>query len=72
MKKINIDVDTFEKLYLLWLNKYGQQRNEEGIRFGQHIWNKYGVQGETWPEVFYAETTSKAYAHIIQYLVENE
>ena len=30
-------------------------------RFGQWLWNQYGVKGESWPELFYCEYPVHAY-----------
>lgn len=37
-------------------------RNSDGIRFGQHIWNKYAApDAVNFPELFYAEKKIDAY-----------
>ncbi len=35
--------------------------DKNGLRFGQRLWNKYGKDEESWPELFYEEDISKAY-----------
>lgn len=32
-----------------------------GTRFGQHFWNHYGCNDETWPELFYEESPHSAF-----------
>lgn len=38
---------------------YGLRSN--GTRFGQHFWNHYGCNDETWPELFYEESPHSAF-----------
>lgn len=37
-----------------------------GLRFGQRVWNALGKKHLSWPELFYCEDTSKAYAMIAE------
>lgn len=31
------------------------------LRFGQYIWNKFGVKGKTWPLLYYETDGGRAY-----------
>lgn len=44
-----------------WLTVNGNGRSDSGIRFGQHLCNTYLKQGESFSELFYAETALEAY-----------
>lgn len=34
----------------------------DGQRFGQYFWNQYGAANHCWPELFFAEANSYAFA----------
>lgn len=68
------DLLTAESLaeeYLTWCKQYNN-RNHQDLRFGQYIWNKYGVLGKSAPEIFYAENVGDAYWLIVDVLVNQE
>jgi len=31
------------------------------LRFGQYVWNKFGVKDQTWPALFYEKDAGVAY-----------
>ncbi len=45
--------DTFLNEYISWMSKWGPGRNDEGLRFGQYLTNKYGRFD---PDIFYVES----------------
>jgi hypothetical protein len=54
--------ETLMDEYNSWLLVNGHaRRNADDIRFGQHIWNKYGNKGQSFPDLFYQENTATAY-----------
>ena len=58
---------TLERLnmeYLSWAVEFGEGRNNDDIRFGQHIHNKYDVPARI--DVFYIEKTTKAYDTVLE------
>lgn len=50
---------TVEELNQEYAQFAGNRSN--GLRFGQYIWNKYGINGASFPELFYAERKKEAY-----------
>ena len=68
------DLLTAESLaeeYLAWCKEYNS-RNNNDLRFGQYICNKYLVLGKSAPEIFYAENVGDAYWLIADVLVNQE
>lgn len=62
---------TLERLnmeYLSWSVEFLDGRNNDDIRFGQHIHNKYDLPGKV--DVFYVESTERAYHELLQYVQE--
>jgi len=62
---------TIERLnleYLSWSVEFGLGRNNNDIRFGQHIHNKYDLPSKI--DVFYIENTDKAYHELLNYVEE--
>ena len=43
MKKLTLDI--LETEYKTWTDKYGQGRDDQGVRFGQHLWIEYDLNG---------------------------
>ncbi len=57
MSRLNMTVDDLNREY----NAFKGDRQND-LRFGQYIWNKYGVTGvASFPELFYAERKKAAY-----------
>lgn len=43
-------------------NKYMNDSSlRSELRFGQYIWNKFGVKGKTWPLLYYETDGGRAY-----------
>lgn len=64
---------TLERLngeYLSWAVEFGEGRNNNDIRFGQMIHNKYDLPGKV--DVFYIESTEKAYQGLLSYVEEDQ
>lgn len=62
---------TLERLnmeYLGWSVEFLDGRNNNDIRFGQYIHNKYDLPGKI--DVFYVESTERAYHELLQYVQE--
>lgn len=57
--------------YEAWTKQFAN-RDHNGIRFGQHICNKYLCLGKSAPEIFYEENVGKAYWLIVDVLVNQE
>jgi hypothetical protein len=72
-RKFN-DLLTAESLseeYEAWCKNF-VNRNNNDLRFGQYIWNKYGILGKSAPEIFYAENVGDAYWRIVDVLIQQE
>lgn len=68
------DLLTAESLaeeYLTWCKNYNNRDNND-LRFGQYICNKYLVLGKSAPEIFYVENVGDAYWLIADVLVNQE
>ena len=50
----------------LWRKDHGS------LRFGQRIWNLYGMPGKAWPELFYETNELEAYSLLLSALYERE
>jgi hypothetical protein len=64
---------TLERLngeYLSWAVEFGEGRNNNDIRFGQMIHNKYDLPGKV--DVFYIEGTERAYTSLLAYVEEDK
>lgn len=46
--------------YQNWIKRWGIGRNDQDLRFGQYLINKYGT-GSSCPEVFYEESAITVY-----------
>ncbi len=66
-----LDATVLANEYLAWCKLYNG-RNKDDLRFGQYIWNKYGVLGKSAPDIFYAENVGDAYWKIVDVLVKQE
>ena len=64
---------TWERLnneYLNWALKYGEERNEDDLRFGQYLDSKYDM-GKQWSDsIFYLEDYEKVYSELLNKLYE--
>lgn len=54
MSRLNLTLDELNR-------EYANYRKQSDTRFGQHLWNKYGVVGGSFPELYYAPNHVKAY-----------
>lgn len=66
----SLDEHVLQTEYLTWAKDWSQGKTP--LRFGQHIWNKYGVLGKSAPDIFYAENVGDAYWKIVDVLVKQE
>jgi len=48
---------TYEQLNKMWLEYHDIPRVCREERFGQWVFNRYGEEGESWPELSYAKNT---------------
>lgn len=53
--------DTYLKEYVSWMSKWGPGRNDQDLRFGQYLTNKYGRFD---PDIFYVESAVEAWEKI--------
>jgi len=51
-----------------WISRYGEGRNEAGMRFGQWYLNTYFRDTVYFPEAFHAENASDAYSIMLHAL----
>ena len=61
-KKLNLQDLNLE--YLQWMLNNGPGRNENDLRFGQYIYNKYNTDG--FPDVFNTESAETAYKTLLE------
>jgi hypothetical protein len=67
----SLDAKVLANEYLKWCSEYNSRDNND-LRFGQYICNKYLVLGKSAPEIFYAENVGDAYWQIVDVLVKQE
>lgn len=53
----DFDLGILSHEYTLWRKDGGGK-----LRFGQRIWNLYGLPGKSWPELYYQEDPVEAYS----------
>jgi len=64
---------TWERLnyeYLNWALKYGEERNEDDLRFGQYLDLKYDMDKEWSDSIFYLEDYEEVYSELLNKLYE--
>lgn len=64
---------TWERLnheYLNWALKYGEERNEDDLRFGQYLDSKYVIDKEWSDSIFYLEDYEIVYSELLNKLYE--
>lgn len=64
---------TWERLnneYLNWALKYGEERNEDDLRFGQYLDSKYDMDKQWSDSIFYLEDYEKVYSELLNKLYE--
>lgn len=66
-----LTAESLAEEYLKWCSEYNS-RNNNDLRFGQYICNKYLCLGKSAPEIFYAENVGDAYWLIVDVLVNQE
>lgn len=57
-RRLNITYEGLRQSYLLWSSD-SSLRSE--LRFGQYIWNKFGIKDQSWPFLFYLTDNGEAY-----------
>ena len=69
MSMIQLTQEILEAELANWMAKYGRGRDENDIRFGQHIWNTYDMPclGHK-NDGFYAEEPEQAFQQITDQL----
>lgn len=55
----NLDIQVLAHEMTVWRKDPGQ------LRFGQRIWNLYGMPGQAWPELFYEKNEMEAYSLLL-------
>lgn len=69
IKLVEMNNTILTEEYNEWISKFGNGRNNDDIRFGQHIWNKYPDQmrelfGDDDYDGFHKEKANEAYTII--------
>jgi hypothetical protein len=74
----NLNEANLLNMYIEWIRKYGNRRNENDIRFGQWVWNHYNEQlseiknsltsTDSFLDGFYSESPNTAYTQILKLL----
>lgn len=60
MNRLNITVDELNVEYAKF-RPVKDSKGYDAVRFGQHVWNKHGAPGHSFPELFYERDARKAY-----------
>ena len=66
---MQLDYTRLNGEYLNWALKYGEERNEDDLRFGQHLLSKYDMSNFK-VDVFYIEDYEKTYSELLKDLYE--
>ena len=69
MKKRELSYELLNREYLNWALQYGEERNEDDLRFGQYLHNKYDMSNFK-VDVFYTEDYEKTYSELLGDLYE--
>lgn len=69
LKKRKLTYESLNGEYLNWALKYGEERNEDDLRFGQYITNKYDMLYFT-VDVFNIEDYEETYSELLRDLYE--
>ena len=70
MKARKLTWESLNNEYLNWALKYGEERNEDDLRFGQYLDSKYEIQHDWIDGVFYSEDYEKVYSELLNKLYE--
>lgn len=65
-----MNIETLDKAYFEWREKYGDGRNPQDLRFGQAFIGTYSLSDL--PEVFYTESAERAYRILSERLTRNK
>lgn len=60
MSRLNMNVTDLNREYADF-RPVKDSKGFDQVRFGQHIWNTYGVSDQSFPELFYQRDQRKAY-----------
>ena len=70
---MELNIEILNEEFIKWMHKHGVQRNEEGLRFGQFVLNKYSIKARHdikdpmgSEDGFYDEVPSEAYNKIFK------
>lgn len=63
-----LDTSILVDEYVHWIRTYGNGRNEDDLRFGQYLINKYGT-GKSCPAVFYEESASVVFTAVTEMFI---
>lgn len=66
---MQLDYTRLNGEYLNWALKYGEERNEDDLRFGQYLHSKYDMSHFN-VDVFYIEDYEKVYSELLKDLYE--
>ena len=66
---MQLDYTRLNGEYLNWALKYGEERNEDDLRFGQYLYSKYDMSHFK-VDVFYTEDYEKTYSELLKDLYE--
>jgi hypothetical protein len=66
---MQLDYTRLNGEYLNWALKYGEERNEDDLRFGQYLLSKYDMSNFK-VDVFYIEDYEKTYSELLKDLYE--
>lgn len=69
MKKRELSYELLNGEYLNWALQYGEERNEDDLRFGQYLHNKYDMSNFK-ADVFYTEDYEETYSELLGDLYE--
>lgn len=53
----DFDLGVLSHEFTIW-----RKTNMNQERFGQRVWNLYGMPGQSWPELFYEKNPQTAYS----------
>ena len=64
---MNLTIERLNLEYIAWSTQYGNGRDDNDLRFGQAMHNKYSVPNRI--DIFYVESSEKAYLEMLQDLL---
>jgi len=69
MKRRELSYELLNLEYLNWALKYGEERNEDGLRFGEYLLSKYDMSSFS-TYSFYKEDYEETYSELLKDLYE--